>query len=75
MLSGIFLSDGRRQKVILRIIVNHCLGHHLVIAGITCRLTKILVHERRHLIHIEVYVWNVRGLHIADSVKAFHDAV
>ena len=75
MLPGIFLSDRRRQQIILCIIVDHCLCHNLVITWISGRIAKIFIHKSRHLIHVKIDIRNVRRLHITDPVKTLHDTI
>lgn len=51
MLFGILLLHRRRKQVILRIVVDHCLGKNLIII-VAATLGQTLVHESRYLIHI-----------------------
>ena len=74
MLPGIFLFHRRRKKIVLRVIVDHCLGQDLVIA-VALRRIELLIHESCDLIHVQVDIRDISRFDIIDAGEAFQDAV
>ena len=76
MFFGVFLFIWRRQEIIFGIIVYHGLCEYLIVVKSLGRY-EMFIHESSHLIHIEVYVWNVLRcdkiyiLHTANKIKYF----
>ena len=72
---AVFLFHGRRQKIILRIIVDHGLCQDLVRLRISRCIFQLTFHKSRNLIHIQINIGNIRRFDILNSAKAFHNAV
>ena len=64
----VLLLLGRRQEIVLRVVVDHRLGEDLV-SGITARLLQVFIHIGRHLIHVEIDVRNIRRI---DQIDFFN---
>ena len=58
MLFGILLFIGRRQQVVLGIVVDHGFRQHLIF-GIAFRILQMFIHKCRNLVHVKI---NARNL-------------
>ena len=63
MVGRIFLLDRWGKKLILRVIVDHCLGESLIVF-VALDIAQVLVHKCCYLIHIEIYVRNFTGFDV-----------
>ena len=68
MVSGILLFDGRRQQIVLGIIIG--LGQYLIFSRMPRCTVQARFHKRCYLIHIQIYAWDVLRLNINDPVQA-----
>ncbi len=74
VLSGILLLHGRREKIVLRVVVDHGLGQDLVLA-VPLGGREMLVHKGRDLIHVQIDVGNLFRPDVIDVVETFKYAV
>ena len=74
MLSGILLLHGRREKIVLRVVVDHGLGQDLVLA-VALGGREMLVHKGRDLVHVQIDIGNLFRPDVIDVVETFKYAV
>ena len=74
MLLGIFLFHRRRQKIVLCIIIDHCLRQYLI-RFLPCRTFQPMIHKSSNLIHVKIDIRDICRFDIIYAVKAFHYAV
>ena len=71
MLATVALLIRWRQKLVLRIVVDHRLRQHLILR-MPLDGREVAVHEAGHLIHVELEVRDVIGGDVPDRLQIFH---
>ena len=71
MLAAVTLLIRWRQKLVLRIVVDHRLRQHLILR-MPLDGREVAVHEAGHLIHVELEVRDVVGGDMPDRLQIFH---
>ena len=60
MLPRVFLLIGGREQIVLRVIIDHCLGQNLIVR-IALGFRQLLIHKGRDLVHIEINIRYIVG--------------